>query len=68
MIVNTLFPSQRSQLLHAATTMLALLAAATTDPKVHALLVLWAQVVAQAVVDARTTHRAKQGRLARALR
>ena len=61
MIVNTLFPSQRSQLLHAATTMLTLLAAATTDPKVKALIELWVQALAQSLVDARTNHRAKQG-------
>ena len=61
MIVNTLFPSQRSQLLHAATTMLTLLAAATTDPKVKALIEQWVQALAQSLVDARTNHRAKQG-------
>ena len=61
MITTTLFPGNRAQTHLAATDVLALLAAATTDPKVHALLVLWAQVVAQAVVDARATHRAKQG-------
>ena len=61
MITTTLFPGNRTQTHLAATDVLALLAAATTDPKVHALLVLWAQVVAQAVVDARAAHRAKQG-------
>ena len=61
MITTTLFPGNRTQTHLAATHVLALLVAATTDPKVHALLVLWAQVVAQAVVDARAAHRAKQG-------
>ena len=61
MLVTTLYPRERTQTHLAATHVLALLVAATTDPKVHALLVLWAQVVAQAVVDARATHRAKQG-------
>ena len=61
MITTTLFPGNRTQTHLAATHVLALLLAATTDPKVHALLVLWAQVVAQAVVDARAAHRAKQG-------
>ena len=61
MLVTTLFPGNRTQTHLAATNVLALLVASTTDPKVHALLVLWAQAVAQAVVDARATHRAKQG-------
>ena len=61
MLVTTLYPRERTQTHLAATNVLALIAAATTDPKVHALLVLWAQAVAQAVVDARAKHRAKQG-------
>ena len=61
MLVTTLYPRERTQTHLAATHVLALLVAASIDPKVHALLVLWAQVVAQAVVDARATHRAKQG-------
>ena len=61
MLVTTLYPRERTQTHLAATHVLALLVAASIDPKVHALLVLWAQAVAQGVVDARATHRAKQG-------
>ena len=61
MLVTTLFPGNRTQTHLAATNVLTMLTASTTDPKVHALLVLWAQAVAQAVVDARANHRTKQG-------
>ena len=61
MIYQSFFPRNRTEHQTAATVVLALLAAATTDPKVHALLVLWVQGVAQILTDARTAHRAAQG-------
>lgn len=61
MVYQSFFPRNRTEHQTAATTVLALVAATTTDPKVHGLLVLWVQSLAQGLIDARAAHRAAQG-------
>lgn len=58
---QSLYPQHRAEISLCATTVLGLLVASTVDPAVAALGKQWVEAPAQAVLDARTGHRASQG-------